>query len=275
MDIVHTKSGTFSKKLLFYFFRMAGRKGKDSDPQSIEKISSKHIQKILFDDETKEPKRKEPKDEKKKSKSTRLTTSPTSGSGPSKTRKIIEAPSKEKPKINPTPLDATGIVKLNKNKKGTLEIDTKAIAEENKRRKDKEGLLEEQIVALRAELEKSKNTGSQPITPSPVPASPDHTGLGDFSKSQIDFMQTLFGNQLKMYHEAQAAIEKLKLKKATSDLKAPGRKTAAANKATRAEKSSSNSSLGDVMGSFLSDGDGTDDEEMGGSKDDQDGDDSE
>ena len=252
---------------------MAGRKGKDSDPQSIEKISSKNIQKILFDDETKEPKRKEPKDEKKKSKSTRLTTSPTSGSGPSKSRKIIEAPSKEKPKIIPTPLDATGIVKLNK--KGTLEIDTKAIAEENKRRKDKEELLEEQIMSLKAELEKAKNTGSQPITPSPVPASPDHTGLGDFSKSQIDFMQTLIGNQLKMYHEAQAAIEKLKLKKATSDLKAPGRKTAAAIKSTRAEKSSSNSSLGDVMGSFLSDGDGTDDEEMGGSKDDQDGDDSE
>ena len=52
-------------------------------------------------------------------------------------------------------------------------------------------------MALRAELEKCKNTGSQPITPSPVPASPDHTGLGDFSKSQIDFMQTLFGNKLK------------------------------------------------------------------------------
>ena len=253
---------------------MSNRKGKDSDHQSIDRISTKSIKRILFDEETKETQSKESKDAKKKSKSTRLSTSPTLGSGsPSKARKKIVAPPKEKPKMIHTPLDATGIVKLNK--KGTLEIDTKDIAEENKRRKDREGLLEEQIVALRAELEKCKNTGSQPITPSPVPASPDHTGLGDFSKSQIDFMQTLFGNQLKMYHEAQAAIEKLKLKKATSDLKAPGRKTAAANKSTRAEKSSSNSSLGDVMGSFLSDGDGTDDEEMGGSKDDQDGDDSE
>ena len=255
---------------------MSSKKGKDSDHQSIEKISTKNIKKILFDEETKESKSKESKDEKKKPKSTRLSTSPTAGSGsPSKTRKKILAPTKEKPKMIHTPLDATGIVKLNKNKKGTLEIDTKAIAEENKRRKDKEELLEEQIMSLKAELEKAKNTGSQPITPSPVPASPDHTGLGDFSKSQIDFMQTLFGNQLKMYHEAQAAIEKLKLKKATSDLKAPGRKTAAAIKTTRAEKSSTNSSLGDVRGSSLSDGDGTDDEEMGGSKDDQDGDDSE
>ena len=155
-------------------------------------------------------------------------------------------------------------------KSGTLEIDTKAIFEENKIRKDREGLLEEQIVALKAELEKCKKSGSQSTTPSPVPASPDHTGLGDFSKSQIDFMQTLFGNQLKIYHEEQAAIEKLKLKYATSDLKAPGRKTAAAIKSTLAEKSSSNSSLRDVMGYALSDGDGTDVEELGGSVDDQD-----
>ena len=39
-----------------------------------------------------------------------------------------------------------------------------------------------------------------------------------------------------------------------------------------AEKTYSRSSLGDVMGSLLRDGDGTDDK-MGGSKDDQDGDD--
>ena len=257
---------------------MAGRKGKDSDPQSIEKISSKNIQKILFDDETKEPKRKEPKDEKKKSKSTRLTTSPTSGSGPSKTRKIIEAPSKEKPKIIPTPLDATGIVKLNKNKKAesghcTLEIDNKAIAEENKKRRAREVLLEEKIMSLQAELEKAKDTGSHPITPKPVTESPDHTGPGEFSKSQIEFMQAMFGNQLKLYHETNAAIEKLKLKKAISDQKS--RKTTAAIKSTKAEKSSSNSNLGDVMGSSLSDGEITDDEEMGGSKDDRDGDDSE
>ena len=47
---------------------MSSKKGKDSDPQSIEKISTKNIKKILFDEETKEPKRKESKDEKKKTK---------------------------------------------------------------------------------------------------------------------------------------------------------------------------------------------------------------
>ena len=158
-------------------------------------------------------------------------------------------------------------------KSGTLEIDTKAISEENKIRKDREGLLEEQIVALKAELEKCKNSGSQPTTPSPAPESPDHAGLGDFSKSQIDFMQTLFGEQLKMYHEAQAAAEKLKLKKATLDLKAPGRSTAAAYKTALAEKTCSKSSLRDAMGPIPSDGDGTDDEDISGYKDDENGDD--
>ena len=60
-----------------------------------------------------------------------------------------------------------------------------------------------------------------------------------------------------------------KIKKATLNLKAPGRNTTAANKSALAEKSCSRSSLGDVMGSLLR----TDDEKMGGSKDDQDGDD--
>ena len=128
-------------------------------------------------------------------------------------------------------------------------------------------------MALRAELEKCKNTGSQPTTPSPAPDSPGHAGLGDFSKSQIDYMQTFFGEQLKIYHEAQAAAERLKLKKATLDLKAPGRSTAAAYKSALAEKTCSNSSLRDVMGPLLSDGDGTDDEDISGSKDDQNGDD--
>ena len=66
------------------------------------------------------------------------------------------------------------------------------------------GFLEEQIVALRAELEKCKNTGSQPITPSPVPASPDHTGLGDFFlKAKIDWRTII------IYQDVQAAAEKL------------------------------------------------------------------
>ena len=118
---------------------MSSKKGKGSDHQSMEEISTKNIKKILFDEDTKEPTKKESKDEKKKSKSTRLTTSPTTGSGsPSKARKKILAPPKDKPKMIQkmlAPLDAKGergkiIVKLNKDKKGILDIDTKAIAEE-------------------------------------------------------------------------------------------------------------------------------------------------
>ena len=78
---------------------MSSRKGKDSDHQSIEKISTKNIKKILFE-ETKESKSKESKDEKKKPKSTRLSTSPTLGSGsPSKARKKIVTSHKEKSNV--------------------------------------------------------------------------------------------------------------------------------------------------------------------------------
>ena len=88
------------------------------------------------------------------------------------------APPKEKPKVINTPLDAMGFVKLNKS--GTLELILKLFLKKIRYVKIERGFLEDQIVALRAELEKCKNTGSQPITPSPVTASPDHTGLGDF-----------------------------------------------------------------------------------------------
>ena len=270
---------------------MSNKRRKDSDLQSMEETSTKIIKQILFEEDTKESKKKESKDEKYKPKSTRLTTSPTTGSGsPSKVRKKILAPPKDKPKMIQkmlAPLDATGerekiIVKLNKDKKGLVDIETKddsekarnkAVAEENKKRRAREVLLEEKIMSLQAALEKAKDTGSHPITPKPVNESSDHTELGGFSQSQIDFMQSMFGNQLKVFHETNAAIEKLKLKKAISDVKS--RKTTAAIKSTKVEKSSANSNLGVVMGSPLSDGEITDDEEMEGSKDDRDGDDSE
>ena len=257
----------------------------------MEETSTKVIKQILFEDDSKDSKKKDSKDEKSKNKSTRLITSPTTGSGsPSEVRKKILAPPKDKPKMIQkmlAPLDATGerekiIVKLNKDKKGLVDIEAKddsekarnkAVADENKKRRAREVLLEEKIMSLQAALEKAKDTGSHPITPKPVNESSDHTELGGFSQSQIDFMQSMFGNQLKVFHETNAAIEKLKLKKAISDVKS--RKTTAAIKSTKAEKSSANSNLGDVMGSPLSDGEITDDEEMGGSKDDRDGDDSE
>ena len=262
----------------------------------MEETSTKVIKQILFEEDSKDSKKKDSKDEKSKNKSTRLITSPTTGSGsPSEVRQKILAPPKEKadivkPKMIQkmlAPLDATGerekiIVKLNKDKKGLVDIEAKedsekaknkAIAEENKKSRAREVLLEEKIMSLQAALEKAKDTGSHPITPKPVKESSDHTELGGFSQSQIDFMQSMFGNQLKVFHETNAAIEKLKLKKAVSDVKS--RKTTAAIKSTKVEKSKANSNLGVAMGSPLSDGEITDDEEMEGSKDDRDGDDSE
>ena len=187
------------------------------------------VKRILFDEETQES--NESKDTKKKAK---RTTSPTqkSGSGaPGKTRK--------KPKIIHTPPDATGFVRIKKDS-GTLIVDTKAVALENKKLKTNEGILQEQIVALRAELDKYKNTGSQPDS-SPTNNLPISGGLEGFSKSQYDNMLTFIGEQVKMYQDAQAAAKRLELKKILDpslDLEAPGHSRAASYQSTLAVNSS-------------------------------------
>ena len=131
---------------------MSNRKDKDSDQD----ISVNSVERILFDEETQE--NNESKVTKKKEK--RLSTSPTqkTGSGsPGKTKK--------KPKIIHTPPDATGFVRIKKDS-GTLIVDTKAVALENKKLKTNEGILQDQIVALRAQLAIYENPGSQAV-PSP------------------------------------------------------------------------------------------------------------
>ena len=108
-------------------------KDKDLDCQ----MSEKTLKRILFKDEAQR------KDTKKKVKTTRLSTSPTSGSGsPSKARKKMVAPPKEKPKVINTPLDAMGFVKLNKS--GTLELILKLFLKK----------IKSKSVTLRAYLEK-------------------------------------------------------------------------------------------------------------------------
>ena len=229
---------------------MSNKKDKDSDQD----MSDNSVKRILFDEETQETQSKESKDTKKKAKSTRLSTSPTSGSGsPVKTRK--------KPKIIHTPADATGLVRINK-ESGTLIVDTKAVAMENKKLKTKEGLLQDHIVALRAELDKYKHTGSQPAS-SPTNNLPISGGLEGFSKSQYDNMLTFIGEQVKMYQDAQAAAKRLELKKILDpslDLEAPSHSRAASYPSGLAEKSCSNSSHKDVMGSTFHEGDGSGDE---------------
>ena len=242
---------------------MANREDKDSEQD----ISDNSIKKILLDEETQENQSKVSKDTKKKAKSTRLSTSHTLGSGsPVETRK--------KPKIIHTPPDATGFVRVNK-KSGTLLVDTKAVSIENKKLKTQEGLLQDQIVALKAELDKYKNTGSQP-TSSPASKSSDYAGLEGFLKSQYDDMRTFFGEQLKIYQDAQAATERLKLKKIldpTLNLEAPGYSRAASYQSALADKSSSKSSNRDIMGSLINERDGSGDElDITGSMDGHNGD---
>ena len=226
---------------------MSNRKDKDSDQD----MSVNSVKRILFDEETQE--NNESKDTKKKAK---RTTSPTqkSGSGsPGKTRK--------KPKIIHTPPDATGFVRIEK-ESGTLIVDTKAVALENKKLKTNEGILQDQIVALRAELDKYEHTGSQPDS-SPTNNLPISGGLEGFSKSQYDNMLTFIGEQVKMYQDAQAAAKRLELKKILDpslDLEAPSHSRAASYQSGLAEKSCSKSSHKDVMGSTLNEGDGSGDE---------------
>ena len=227
---------------------MSNRKDKDSDQD----ISVNSVERILFDEETQE--NNESKVTKKKEK--RLSTSPTqkTGSGsPGKTKK--------KPKIIHTPPDATGFVRIKKDS-GTLIVDTKAVALENKKLKTNEGILQDQIVALRAELDKYKHTGSQPDS-SPTNNLPISGGLEGFSKSQYDNMLTFIGEQVKMYQDAQAAAKRLELKKILDpslDLEAPSHSRAASYPSGLAEKSCSKYSHKDVMGSTFHDGDGSGDE---------------
>ena len=227
---------------------MSNRKDKDSDQD----ISVNSVERILFDEETQE--NNESKVTKKKEK--RLSTSPTqkTGSGsPGKTKK--------KPKIRITPPGATGFVRIKKDS-GTLIIDNKAVALENKKLKNNEGILQDQILALRAELDKYKNTGSQPDS-SPTKNLPISEGLEGFSKHQYDIMLTVIGEQMKMHQDAQAAAKRLELKKILDpslDLEAPSHSRAASYPSGLAEKSCSKYSHKDVMGSTFHDGDGSGDE---------------
>ena len=79
--------------------------------------------------------------------------------------------------------------------------------------------LVEQIVTFRAELEKILKILGANLLPQVQSLLSSSTGLGEnfLYRSQIDFIQTLFGNRIKIYHEAQAAMKKLKLKKSLLD----------------------------------------------------------
>ena len=190
---------------------MSNKQDKDFD------MSENSVSKILLEDEIQETQGKDSKDTKRKPK--RLSTSSTqeAGSGsPGKTRK--------KPKIIHTPSDATGLVRMDK-ETGTLKIDSKAVALENKKLKAQEGILEDRIVALKAQIASYKNPGSQAV-PSP-PCDPLMSGglAGALSTSQFNEMISVIGEQVKLYQDTQSAPKpkkKLPSKAPSVDPEAPG-----------------------------------------------------
>ena len=163
---------------------MSNKKQKDNDHE----MSENSVNEILFSEETPD------KNPKKNSK--RLTTSSTQESGSGSLG--------ETRMINPTPPDATGLVRLTES--GKLKIDTKAIAQENKTLKASMGVLQDELVALRSQLEEmSKSPRSHP-DPSPAKDLLITEGLeGALSKSQFDTLLNCKGDQVRIYQESQSA----------------------------------------------------------------------
>ena len=214
---------------------MASKNQKDTHNE----MSENSVNEILFAEET--------QSKKAKKESKRLTTSSTqeSGSGsPGEARKI-----------KPTPPDATGYVRLTDS--GKLKVNTKAVALENKNLKANMGIMQDEIIALRSQLEKSKSPGSQP-DPSPAKDLSITEGLeGALSKSQFDTMLKFIGNQVRIYQDSQSAAKSGKEMISTApslDLEAPGPSRVASSHTGLAEKSLAKPSHKNILGSLLGDG---------------------
>ena len=213
---------------------MASKKQKDNDHE----MSENSVNEILFSEE------KESKDSKKKSK--RLITSSTQESG--------SGSPGETPKMKPTPPDATGLVRIDK--EGKLRVDTKAVALENKKLKANEVALQDQIVALRAQLDMYESPGDQP-DPSPPNDLPIPGGLeGALSKSQFETMLKFIDNQVRIYQDSQSASKVGKEMVSTApslDLDAPSTSRISSHTGL-AEKSCTKPSHKNILGILLGDG---------------------
>ena len=102
---------------------------------------------------------------------------------------------------------------------------SKAVALENKKRREKEQVLEDTIVALRAQLAIYKNPGSQAAPSSPFDPSMSGELAGALSTSQYNDMLSYIGEQVKLYQDTQTASKlkkKLPSKAPSVDPKAPG-----------------------------------------------------
>ena len=219
-----------SKKLIeVLFFQMSNKKQTDTDQE----MSENSVKEILFAEET--PSKKPKKDSK------RLTTSSTqeSGSGSlGEARMII-----------PTPPDATGLVRVTE--KGKLKIDTKAIAQENKTLKAGMGALQDEVIALRSQLEElSKSPRSQP-DPSPAKDLLITEGLERvLCKSQFDTLLDFVADQVQS--AVKSGKEIITPVPSLGDGSGPSRVVSSQIGSTG--KSFAKPSSGDILGSLLGDG---------------------
>ena len=216
------------------FFQMSNRKQTDSDQE----MSERSVKEILFAKEN--PSKKPKKDSKK------LTTSSAqeSGSGSlGEDRMVI-----------PTPPDATALVRSTE--KGKLIFDTKAIAQENKTLKAGMGVLQDEVIALRSQLEElSKSPRSQP-DPSPAKDLLITEGLENvLCKSQFDALLDYVGERVQ---SAVTSGKEIISTVPSQDLEAPGPSKVASSNIGSAGKSSAKLSSKVILGSSLGDGSGDD-----------------
>ena len=237
MDTVHKKVAPFlmSKELIeVLFLQMSNKKQTDTDQE----MSENSVKEILFSEETSN---KKPKKDSK-----RLTTSSTqeSGSGSlGEDRKII-----------PTPPDATGLVRITE--KGKLRIDTKAIAQENKTLKASMGALQDEVIALRSQLEETSKSPRSHPDPSPAKDLLITEGLENvLCKSQFDALLDYVGERVQ---SAVTSGKEIISTVPSQDLEAPGPSKVASSNIGSAGKSSAKLSSKVILGSSLGDGSGDD-----------------
>ena len=211
------------------FFQMSNKKQTDTDQE----MSESSVNEILFAKET--PSKKPKKDSK------RLTTSSSqeSGSGSlGETRMII-----------PTPPDATGLVRITE--KGKLRIDTKAIAQENKTLKASMGALQDEVIALRSQLEETSKSPRSHPDPSPAKDLLITEGLENvLCKSQFDALLDYVGERVQ---SAVTSGKEIISTVPSHDLEAPGPSKVASSNIGSAVKSSAKLSSKAILGSSLGD----------------------